>query len=153
MIEGLEISLFERWLNAGVSPTFLDTQYRMHPALSAFSSSNFYNGRLKYPLQTISENSTFLRDGITTEDRILPFQTDVWNDPSFPISFINVEGKNILCNHEMKKYLVFCCLCDIVRLLECNSMWYCLCCFRCFYYQIKKIRLIGSLFVYIFQIS
>jgi len=76
--EGLEISLFERWLNAGVSPTFLDTQYRMHPALSAFSSSNFYNGRLK--------------DGITAEDRILPFQTDVWKDPNFPISFINVEG-------------------------------------------------------------
>lgn len=44
---GLGVSLFERLLDAGVPARLLDTQYRMHPAIAAFPSRNFYGGRLK----------------------------------------------------------------------------------------------------------
>lgn len=43
---GLQLSLFERMLRAGVEPCMLDTQYRMHPSLAAFPSDEFYHGRL-----------------------------------------------------------------------------------------------------------
>merc|ERR1712007_58947 len=43
---GLTLSLFSRCLNQGVEPYFLDTQFRMHPAIAAHSSAAFYNNRL-----------------------------------------------------------------------------------------------------------
>jgi len=47
MRRGYSLSLFERLLRNGVEPYFLDTQYRMHPAIAAHSSENFYRGALK----------------------------------------------------------------------------------------------------------
>ncbi|PNG93948.1 Regulator of nonsense transcripts 1, partial [Tetrabaena socialis] len=44
---GLDVTLFERVVASGISPMLLDTQYRMHPAISAFPSAFFYGGRLK----------------------------------------------------------------------------------------------------------
>ena len=44
--QGLQLSLFERLLKAGIEPHLLDTQYRMHPSLADFASSEFYGGRL-----------------------------------------------------------------------------------------------------------
>ncbi|KAJ3474697.1 hypothetical protein NLI96_g12310 [Meripilus lineatus] len=45
---GLGVSLFERLLGLESVPHItLDTQYRMHPALSQFPSSEFYHGLLK----------------------------------------------------------------------------------------------------------
>ena len=43
---GLQISLFERMLRAGVPAYLLDTQHRMHPSLAAFPSDAFYRGRV-----------------------------------------------------------------------------------------------------------
>lgn len=45
---GLGISLFERLTEEGVVPSvMLDVQYRMHPAISRFPSSEFYNWTLQ----------------------------------------------------------------------------------------------------------
>ena len=44
--QGLQLSLFERLLKSGVSTHLLDTQYRMHPSLASFPSSEFYGGKL-----------------------------------------------------------------------------------------------------------
>ncbi|WVO18331.1 hypothetical protein L204_106046 [Cryptococcus depauperatus] len=45
---GLSTSLFERLIHEGHVPSImLDTQYRMHPTLSAFPSKTFYSGLLK----------------------------------------------------------------------------------------------------------
>jgi hypothetical protein len=43
---GLQISLFERMLRAGVPAYLLDTQHRMHPSLASFPSDAFYRGRV-----------------------------------------------------------------------------------------------------------
>ena len=43
---GLGESLFGRLVRVGVHACFLDTQYRMHPALAAYPSAAFYAGRL-----------------------------------------------------------------------------------------------------------
>lgn len=43
---GLQESLFERMQAAGVVPMMLELQYRMHPAICAFPSLKFYDGRL-----------------------------------------------------------------------------------------------------------
>lgn len=45
---GLAVSLFERLVREGKIPSImLDTQYRMHPAISAFPSGAIYNSALK----------------------------------------------------------------------------------------------------------
>lgn len=44
---GLSQSLFERLIQLGVRPIRLEVQYRMHPALSKFSSNMFYDGSLQ----------------------------------------------------------------------------------------------------------
>ncbi|KAG6856541.1 hypothetical protein H0H87_003360 [Tephrocybe sp. NHM501043] len=45
---GLGLSLFERLTEEGVVPSImLDTQYRMHPAISSFPSSEFYDHALQ----------------------------------------------------------------------------------------------------------
>ena len=44
---GLSQSLFERLVCLGVKPVRLVVQYRMHPALSEFPSSVFYDGTLQ----------------------------------------------------------------------------------------------------------
>ncbi|CUS22551.1 LAQU0S06e00628g1_1 [Lachancea quebecensis] len=56
----LEMSLFERILTNGTyeKPHMLDTQYRMHPAISEFPIEKFYEGKLK--------------DGVTSEDKKWP---------------------------------------------------------------------------------
>ena len=43
---GLDVSLFERLQGCGLCPLLLSTQYRMHPAIAAFPSAQFYGGRL-----------------------------------------------------------------------------------------------------------
>ena len=42
-----DVSLFKRLQTAGYPVHVLDTQYRMHPSISAFPSSEFYFGNLK----------------------------------------------------------------------------------------------------------
>jgi superfamily I DNA and/or RNA helicase len=47
MSRGLAVTLFERLSSAGLQPLLLDTQYRMHPAISAFPSLLFYGSKLR----------------------------------------------------------------------------------------------------------
>lgn len=61
-------SMFDRLICAGTPTEFLDTQYRMHPALAAFSSRVFYDSKLK--------------NGVSVEDRtpeqtVFPWPSDI----------------------------------------------------------------------------
>ena len=74
---GLARSLFERLINAGITPFLLEVQYRMHPCLRDFPSGRFYDGRLS--------------DGINAEDRIPPAGF-MWPDWDNPVAFIPIDG-------------------------------------------------------------
>ncbi|RLV95538.1 putative ATP-dependent RNA helicase ECM32 [Spathaspora sp. JA1] len=76
LVPGLSVSLFERILLNGSckTPHMLDTQYRMHPAISEFARNKFYGGLLK--------------DGISEEDRKME------GIPENPVYFWNTNGKS-----------------------------------------------------------
>ena len=78
---GLRRSLFERLAAMGIEPMLLDTQYRMHPAISDFPNRIFYEGRLV--------------DGITAADRPNPAGL-LWNDWEVPMAFLPVNGDELL---------------------------------------------------------
>jgi len=78
---GLRRSLFERLVAMGIEPMLLDTQYRMHPAISDFPNRTFYEGRLV--------------DGITAADRPNPAGL-LWNDWEVPMAFLPVNGDELL---------------------------------------------------------
>ncbi|SCU90404.1 LADA_0F03818g1_1 [Lachancea dasiensis] len=69
----LEMSLFERILTNGTyeQPHMLDTQYRMHPAISEFPIKTFYNGMLK--------------DGVSAEQKS-------WPGIAHPLFFYNCNA-------------------------------------------------------------
>jgi hypothetical protein len=76
--KGYDLSLFERMIKNNFPYFLLDTQFRMHPAISAFPSKQFYNGQIK--------------DGITAEDRTCePFP--FFLSKSTPIVFYDIAGK------------------------------------------------------------
>lgn len=74
-VPNLSLSLFERIISNGSykTPHMLDTQYRMHPAISEFPRNKFYDGLLK--------------DGITAADR----QKE--GIPANPVVFWDTCGK------------------------------------------------------------
>lgn len=74
---GLSLSLFGRLAAQGLNPYFLDTQFRMHPMIAAFSAQEFYHGRLK--------------TGIDWTER-LPPSGFAWPRSDTGIAFIHVEG-------------------------------------------------------------
>ena len=78
---GLRRSLFERLVAMGIEPMLLDTQYRMHPAISDFPNRIFYEGRLV--------------DGIAAADRPNPAGL-LWNDWEVPMAFLPVNGDELL---------------------------------------------------------
>lgn len=70
-------TLFHRWFYKRAVPVyFLDIQYRMHPDIMAFPSTEFYNRQLK------AARSTEQRLPI-----IFPWPTEI------PMCFVNVDGK------------------------------------------------------------
>lgn len=73
--EGLGVPLFSRMVACGVPPYMLDTQYRMHPAISMFPSDLFYGGKLN--------------DGVSPPER-RPLQGFPWPREEFPVAFIPV---------------------------------------------------------------
>lgn len=75
--QGLGISLFERMVGRGMQPLLLDIQYRMHPAIAAFPSAKFYEGRI--------------RSGVPGALRPAPRALN-WRDRRVPISVIPVQG-------------------------------------------------------------
>lgn len=76
-IPNLSLSLFERVLLNGTyrTPHMLDTQYRMHPAISSFPKKRFYNDLLK--------------DGISADDRRME------GIPQNPVYFWDTCGKHV----------------------------------------------------------
>ncbi|XP_066277875.1 uncharacterized protein [Branchiostoma lanceolatum] len=74
----LKISLFERWRGQKVQVHLLDTQYRMHPAISTFPSERFYEGRIK--------------NGVEASDRMPPSGFN-WPNQKMPVSFVNVSSR------------------------------------------------------------
>jgi len=74
---GLDRSLFERLIAAGITSHLLETQYRMHPILSDFPSGRFYDGRLQ--------------DGVSAADRPTPAGF-LWPDWEAPVAFIPIDG-------------------------------------------------------------
>eukprot|EP00397_Hematodinium_sp_SG-2012_P022023 GEMP01022787.1.p1 GENE.GEMP01022787.1~~GEMP01022787.1.p1 ORF type:complete len:834 (+),score=138.32 GEMP01022787.1:39-2504(+) len=74
--EGLGDSLFHRLVQQGVTPSLLDTQYRMHPYICEFASASFYNSRL--------------RTGISHVKRP-PLEGFPWPVRSIPVCFIPMD--------------------------------------------------------------
>ena len=70
---GLGQSLFERLILLGVRPYRLQTQYRMHPALSEFPSNVFYEGALQ--------------NGVSASERASRGVAFPWPNPSRPAMF------------------------------------------------------------------
>lgn len=70
---GLKQSLFERLVLLGHVPIRLEVQYRMHPALSEFSSNMFYEGSLQ--------------NGVTSEQRTMENSTFPWPVYDTPMMF------------------------------------------------------------------
>ena len=76
---GLETSLYERLQRIAISTQWLEVQYRMHPDISFFPRTCFYEGRLK--------------DGITAEDRSLANLPVNELFKGKPLLFVNCEGE------------------------------------------------------------
>ena len=70
---GLGVSLFERLVENELKPSFLDTQYRMHPRLAEFPSAYFYDNQLL--------------SGVHAKDREIPAGFN-WPREKFPIAFV-----------------------------------------------------------------
>jgi len=78
VLEGLDSPLYNRLISTNrVQPYLLDTQYRMHPAISEFPTDLFYSGKLQ--------------DGISARDRPSP-KGFPWPKPNFPVAFVPVQG-------------------------------------------------------------
>ena len=75
---GMERSVFERLVRQGEAPVLLDTQYRMHPAISYYPSETFYDGKI--------------RDGITAAKRPV-LEAVHYSNPLRPVQFIRVVGR------------------------------------------------------------
>jgi len=79
---GLTQSLFERLILLGQRPTRLQVQYRMHPALSEWSSNAFYEGTLQ--------------NGVSAAERETPGLRLDWPNPTRPMYFhINTGGEEL----------------------------------------------------------
>ena len=75
--DGLRRSLFERMIDAGMTPTMLKTQYRMHPVIAEYSSSRYYDNQLE--------------NGVSADDRIAPAGF-LWPDWNAPVAFVPIDG-------------------------------------------------------------
>lgn len=74
---GLGVSMFARLIAAGLTPSLLTEQYRMHPAIAQFSSREFYQDRV------VSRTQHLLTE--------TPPGGMVWPHPRIPIAFVNVS--------------------------------------------------------------
>lgn len=96
LASGLNMSLFMRLRRCGTQAHLLDTQYRMHPAISEFPSKEFYNGRLK--------------NGVSASEREVP-KGFCFPKPDKPVAFIAMsdeclersKGSSKLNEHEAEE--------------------------------------------------
>jgi len=92
---GLSQSLFERLVVLGIRPIRLQVQYRMHPALSAFSSNIFYEGLLNidssigFYIQSkfIYLSLGSLQNGVTASERTIKNLDFPWIQFDKPMLF------------------------------------------------------------------
>jgi regulator of nonsense transcripts 1 len=77
-LAGLGVSLFQRLVQLGLKPFRLQTQYRMHPALSEFPSNFFYEGTLA--------------NGVSDRDRTPTKAVFSWPEQNIPMFFFNSTG-------------------------------------------------------------
>jgi regulator of nonsense transcripts 1 len=75
---GYSWSLFERLIEAGVSYTMLDRQFRMHPEISVFPNKQFYGGQI--------------RDGVTADARLGPMLA-CFPNRKVPMLFFDCSGE------------------------------------------------------------
>jgi len=77
-MRGLGVSLFDRLINFGMDVHLLDTQYRMHPDISSFSSWRFYRDELQdgveewerpVPVPWLATNVAFIHVDYPEESR------------------------------------------------------------------------------------
>lgn len=73
---GLSMPLFTRLRSVGVHVRMLDIQYRMHPAIALFPSTEFYDGKL--------------RNGVSAQDREAPKGFD-WPCNQKPVAFLEMQ--------------------------------------------------------------
>ena len=84
---GLCQSLFERLVVLGIRPIRLQVQYRMHPALSQFPSSVFYEGSLQ--------------NGVNPSDRSASGFN--WPVPDKPMFFYKCHGQDRVIPWQKRK--------------------------------------------------
>ncbi|MBM3442937.1 MAG: IGHMBP2 family helicase [Bacteroidetes bacterium] len=94
---GLARSILESAIENGYSCTLLDTQYRMKPSIAAFSSQQFYGGKLKTSeqLQDTGVHITFIDTaGAGFEEQRGPEGNSLWNEgeAGLVLQLINAEG-------------------------------------------------------------
>ncbi|KAK9866538.1 hypothetical protein WJX84_002418 [Apatococcus fuscideae] len=77
---GLGVSLSERLQNLHLSPLVLNVQYRMHPAIAAFSSQAFYKNALQ--------------SGVSSSDRP-PLSGFKWPNRKRPVAFVNISSPEL----------------------------------------------------------
>lgn len=76
--QGLGVSLFTRLAMAGIQPSLLTLQYRMHPFIAQFPSQRFYGGLLQsHPANTYKRPRP---EGFP------------WPHPTLPVAFVAVGG-------------------------------------------------------------
>ncbi|KAM3576755.1 hypothetical protein VYU27_001350 [Nannochloropsis oceanica] len=76
--QGLGVSLFTRLAMAGIQPSLLTLQYRMHPFIAQFPSQRFYGGLLQSHPANIYKRPR--PEGFP------------WPHPSLPVAFVAVGG-------------------------------------------------------------
>lgn len=69
-------SLFERLIEQGVMPYFLDKQYRMHPTLSFFPNRRFYSSRIKDSRHVLQRKDPKVLEGFLSSGRNYFFDID-----------------------------------------------------------------------------
>jgi superfamily I DNA and/or RNA helicase len=108
-LAGMTLSLFDRLIRAGVKPYLLDTQFRMHPAISYFPSRAFYDGLVK--------------SGTPAAERPAP-RGFAWPIPSVPIAFCPSPqdametNDNLSYSNKVEAELVLKILADLLRAKE-----------------------------------
>ena len=76
--QGLGVSLFTRLAMAGIQPSMLTVQYRMHPFIAQFPSQRFYGGLLKS--HPANQHKRPRPEGFP------------WPHPTLPVAFVAVGG-------------------------------------------------------------
>lgn len=77
---GLGVSMFSRLAAAGMTPSLLNQQYRMHPKIAHFPSTQFYSG--------------LVMSSVSAADRPLPLGY-AWPNKDVPVVFIDASAKGV----------------------------------------------------------